>query len=99
MSERIYVGRRRQMSARDWHAVGCSEREAERYARLDHSTALVVVAWADAVRPLAHFVRHSPTGFEWGYLAGGGCVELARCMLLDHYKLEPPDAWAEPQPG
>lgn len=34
-------------------------------------------------RPLRHVVKHSPTGFSWGY-AGSGPAELARCILLDH---------------
>lgn len=34
--------------------------------------------------PLPHHVRHSPTGYEWGY-NGSGPAELARCILLDHY--------------
>jgi hypothetical protein len=31
---------------------------------------------------LAHHVKHSPTGFSWGY-AGSGPSELARCLLID----------------
>lgn len=31
---------------------------------------------------LNHFVKHSPTGFGWGY-AGSGPAELARCLLID----------------
>lgn len=30
---------------------------------------------------LHHYVRHSPTGFQWGY-AGSGPAETARCLLL-----------------
>lgn len=33
--------------------------------------------------PLPHIVKHSPTGFSWGY-AGSGPSELARCLLIDH---------------
>jgi len=33
--------------------------------------------------PLGHDVKHSPTGFEWGY-AGSGPSELARCILIDY---------------
>jgi hypothetical protein len=33
-------------------------------------------------RPLRHHVRHSPTGFSWGY-GGSGPAELARCVLID----------------
>ena len=89
-AERTYVGRRRTMTVADWRALGWSEAEAAEYARLDQTTTEVVVIDADGVRPLAHFVRHSPTGFEWGY-NGSGCAELARCMLHDHYRLAPPD--------
>jgi hypothetical protein len=32
--------------------------------------------------PLRHVVKHSPTGFEWGY-EGSGPAELARCLLID----------------
>lgn len=39
-------------------------------------------------RPLKHVVKHSPTGFEFGY-SGSGPAELARCILLDAgYALE-----------
>lgn len=32
--------------------------------------------------PLRHHVKHSPTGFSWGY-GGSGPAELARCLLID----------------
>lgn len=31
---------------------------------------------------LAHVVKHSPSGFSWGY-RGSGPAELARCLLID----------------
>lgn len=31
---------------------------------------------------LAHFVRHSPTGFNWGY-GGSGPADLALSILID----------------
>lgn len=34
------------------------------------------------VKALPHHVKHSPTGFSWGY-AGSGPAELARCLLID----------------
>jgi hypothetical protein len=34
-------------------------------------------------RPLKHFVRHSPSGFEWGY-GGSGPADLARSILAHH---------------
>ena len=34
-------------------------------------------------RPLRHLVRHSPTGFEWGY-GGSGPADTARSILADH---------------
>lgn len=33
--------------------------------------------------PLPHKVRHSPTGFAWGY-GGSGPADLARSILADH---------------
>lgn len=37
---------------------------------------------------LAHFVHHSPDGFNWGY-QGSGPSELALAILLDHLKEAP----------
>jgi hypothetical protein len=34
-------------------------------------------------QPLSHFVRHSPSGFEWGY-GGSGPADLARSILAHH---------------
>jgi hypothetical protein len=43
----------------------------------------VLVRGADgSERTLAHYVRHSPDGFSWGY-GGSGPSDLARCILLD----------------
>lgn len=33
---------------------------------------------------LPHIVKHSPTGFAWGY-GGSGPAELARCILIHFY--------------
>jgi len=96
MSERVYLGRRRTMTIEDWQQLGWSQVEAERYAQRGDTTTEVLVADDDGVRPLRHFVRHSPTGFEWGYL-GSGCAELARCILLDHYRVEPADDPWQPE--
>jgi len=90
MSERIYLGRRRTMTIEEWQQLGWRQAEAERHAQRRDTTVEVLVADDDGVRPLRHFVRHSPTGFEWGYL-GSGCAELARCILLDHYRVEQAD--------
>jgi len=38
---------------------------------------------AEVGRPLRHHIRHSPTGFEWGY-AGSGPADTARCLLIDY---------------
>jgi hypothetical protein len=38
---------------------------------------------------LAHHRKHTPAGFEWGYL-GSGPAELARCLIIDHMG---PRAW------
>jgi hypothetical protein len=34
-------------------------------------------------RPIVHHIRHSPTGFEWGY-GGSGPADTARCILIDY---------------
>ncbi|TAM92226.1 hypothetical protein EPN42_01540 [bacterium] len=39
--------------------------------------------------PLTHHVRHSATGFSWGF-AGKGPTELARCLLADFLHLAAP---------
>lgn len=36
----------------------------------------------ERVYDLPHKVRHSPSGFEWGY-EGSGPAELARCIVID----------------
>lgn len=38
--------------------------------------------------PLRHYVRHSPTGFSWGYY-GSGPADLARSLLWDALGAEP----------
>ena len=35
-------------------------------------------------KPLRHYERHSPTGFNYGY-GGSGPAELARCILIDWF--------------
>jgi hypothetical protein len=42
----------------------------------------VMVERPSRIYPLPHDVRHSPTGFSWGY-GGSGPSDLARCILLD----------------
>jgi hypothetical protein len=56
---------------------------------LDNSTVIhgypgdrVVLERADGtlLGPLPHLIKHSPTGFAWGY-GGSGPAELSRCVL------------------
>lgn len=42
----------------------------------------VMVNGGGTERPLRHRVRHSPTGFAWGY-GGSGPSDLARSILWD----------------
>jgi hypothetical protein len=44
---------------------------------------VITVETADGtvIGVLRHYVRHSPTGFSWGY-GGSGPAETARCLLL-----------------
>jgi hypothetical protein len=46
-----------------------------------HSDGSVTVIKAMTEEPLPHLVKHSPTGFGWGF-AGSGPAELARCLLI-----------------
>jgi len=46
---------------------------------------VLVIDEDGAGRSLTHHVRHSPTGFSWGY-EGSGPAELARCLLIDVLK-------------
>jgi hypothetical protein len=60
----------------------------------------VFVVDEHGARPLTHHVRHSPSGFAWGY-GGSGPAELARCVLLDFYDIGARDAadeWESPLP-
>jgi hypothetical protein len=52
------------------------------------SSHLVVVRDEWGQRLLAHRMRHSPTGFSWGY-AGSGPADLARSILWDYLGAEP----------
>ena len=46
--------------------------------------AVVLVDHEDgSTTTLEHHRKHSPAGFEWGYL-GSGPAELARCLVIDH---------------
>ena len=60
----------------------------------------VIVEENGEQRPLKHYVRHSPDGFEWGY-GGSGPSELARCILIEHAALNEAqvnDRWADHLP-
>jgi uncharacterized protein DUF6166 len=50
-------------------------------------------------RRARHHVRHSPSGFEFGY-EGSGPAELARCLLIDWFGAHDraDDPWADPLP-
>jgi len=48
----------------------------------------VFEAGAAIGRPLSHRVRHSPTGFEWGY-EGSGPADTARSILAEHLGVAP----------
>lgn len=43
----------------------------------------VIADQTEIGRPLAHRVRHSPDGFEWGY-EGSGPADTARSLLAEH---------------
>ena len=56
----------------------CAARTAAEAAERTHGLVVTVNG-----RPLRHVVRHSPTGFEWGY-GGSGPADLALSILADY---------------
>lgn len=55
--------------------------------RIDGRTSVVVIRDGKAT-PLPHRVRHSPTGFEWGY-DGSGPADLALAIVHNFLGYEP----------
>jgi hypothetical protein len=51
-------------------------------------TRTVTITDAEGNRPLYHHVKHSPTGFAWGY-TGSGPHDLARSILYDRLGYPP----------
>jgi hypothetical protein len=39
-------------------------------------------------RPLKHYLKHSPDGFEWGY-GGSGPADLAYAILREVFSMDP----------
>lgn len=82
-----YVGHRVPMTTDDWRALGWDEEEARRLASEHHTAPRVIVVNGDhTIGVLRHHVRHSPSGFEWGY-HGSGPADLARCILIDYFDM------------
>jgi hypothetical protein len=42
---------------------------------------MIESATGDPLGPLPHYLKHSPSGFSWGY-EGSGPAELARCIVI-----------------
>jgi len=80
-----YLIRREPATRVELLAHGWTESQIHEYA-----WPMVVHAYAVAgdgrERLVPHHVRHSPTGFEFGY-HGSGPAELARCLLIDYLDL------------
>lgn len=68
-------------------------------ARVNGEAIVVVVERDHSAKMLPlglEHVRHSPTGFEWGY-GGSGPAQLAFAILLDHFKdVNRARAWYQP---
>ncbi len=79
-----YVVRREALTPRDIEALGVAEPGAPN-ATTVHAYALDA---AGEQRPIAHHVRHSPTGLNFGY-SGSGPSDLARSLLLDYLNETP----------
>ena len=80
-----YVIRREPATRAELLPAGWSESQIHEYA-----WPMVVHAYAvdrdGGERLVPHHVRHSPTGFEFGY-HGSGPAELARYLLIDYLDL------------
>jgi hypothetical protein len=79
-----YVIRREPLTRSEVLALGWTEDDLH-----THPWPRVVHAYAihdDGHEPrrVRHHVRHSPSGFEFGY-EGSGPAELARCLLIDYF--------------
>jgi hypothetical protein len=90
----VYVGSRQPMTKQDWLDLGWTEEESEQMARDTSQTATrVMVVTPTGVEPLPHVVRHSPTGFEWGY-SGSGPADLALSIVCHALDLRGDGRWA-----
>lgn len=86
VEELRYLVRREAMTRAEMVARGWSEREL--HTRPWPTAVHAYVVDADgSERPLAHVVRHSPDGFEYGY-GGSGPADLARSILIDVFGLQ-----------
>ena len=92
---KVYEAKREPMQYADWRRLGWSDEEAERIVNEEppqtKTVCYVIVRpdngdHNDYVYELRHHKKHSPSGFEWGYL-GSGPAELARCILIDYLDL------------
>ena len=89
-----YVGRRRAMTVEDWVDLGWTRAQAETFVEHDalpgvpftEVTKVMLCQDGVTIQPLGHVIRHSPTGFEWGY-AGSGPADLALSIMCDHLGL------------
>lgn len=76
-----YVGTRTPLTVEEWRERGFAGEPVDLNGGRIRDTGVFVVTDTGVDR-LRHHVRHSPTGFEWGY-GGSGPAELARCILID----------------
>jgi uncharacterized protein DUF6166 len=79
-----YLIRRETATRRELLALGWSEHDLRTLAwpRVVHAYAIDDAGTEP--RPVTHHVRHSPSGFEFGY-EGSGPAELARCLLIHYF--------------
>jgi hypothetical protein len=84
---RVYAGQRRR-TVDDWVRLGWVPAQARQLVASASRDGGVLVMDGSGVRGLTHYAYHSPGGFAWGH-SGCGSVDLARCILLDHYGVVP----------
>jgi hypothetical protein len=94
-----YVIRRETLTRSEVLALGWNEDDLHTYPWPRVVRAYAIHEHESEPRRVRHHVRHSPSGFEFGY-EGSGPAELARCLLIDWFGAHDraDDPWADPLP-
>jgi Family of unknown function (DUF6166) len=80
------------MTVDDWVSLGWPREDAVNFEP-DQLKTNVIVVDDEGLKPLPHVVRHSPTGYEWGY-SGSGPADLALSIVCDVLGYKGRGQWA-----